>query len=975
MQPSKVQAPRILLPLSVFLLAALLPASRAADTPAPPDEPTSPADPIGLEPLDPEPPAPEPADFEPADFDLPRPFEPAGPEQIPLDIPHGGRAVAISVDPQNDDLMVVASETGGLFRTFSRGRRWIHVSGQSAFRFTDVQHSSTDSNQVVASARRGSWTLSRGGLWFSANGGIDWSQADVVPPTLQCRADWDAFGVDYEPQADRFWAATSCGVAFSEDGGARWKYLPVTPGHGNDSTEAIEATAPGHLKILTGNQIKVTTDGGANWSTSNQGLPAGPMARYHNQLAVSPYDPNHLLFIFQLSGGDTELHLSVDNGTTWQRIHTGTTSGRPPFVRTAYAASGLKDTYDIYVGDGVRLFRASVVHGAVPVLGDWNRLTISHADPADLAFANNRRTPLLLATDGGLHVMDAEGAWIYAGDMGRGYNALQVTEVVGQVTEVPGVPHVYFATQDNDIWASADGGRTWPGRRGSEGYYLDVWRAPLPEGQTRINGAACAPCKSFLDSALLADRNDFPEPPGAQGYPSLIKPRTYLQRTNNRGQFDLTEDMGATWQTRFSFPERAMVVPQVAGPPENPVIHSVFQRSNRTPQNHLAYGLKRILGVLDAGAPIVSEVQGLGNLGTFPTMFAFYRPFGVSPGSPNFMIAPDVLADQMMISRDGGTTWRPSPELTAWVTRNGNLLFSWEDRRKRREFGQVTSFGFDPTCAGHILIGTWERGILRSFDNGHSWSPVAGSGRIPRVSSFFFTDGGEVLISSYGRGLWRLPYTCPDVQVPEGIFDLLDRPALFVNGVLAPLAGVEPGGCADCKLVRVGLDGKVAGWDLDAAIAKLGGPKSLDPWLAAGNTVRGLYVEGDIPRALVVAGEKVEDAQIALPAPRQPEPSLVLETPAPAGLPLAQTREIVAIARGFSRAAKLRILVNGEFVETGVDLAFADDGTARLRVPIVPELGAHDLEVEQDGADGLRSAILEFHLTVRDFPEVSKTED
>ena len=43
------------------------------------------------------------------------------------DIANGGRANTIAVNPSNNDIIIVASESGGLFRSTNRGTTWHHV--------------------------------------------------------------------------------------------------------------------------------------------------------------------------------------------------------------------------------------------------------------------------------------------------------------------------------------------------------------------------------------------------------------------------------------------------------------------------------------------------------------------------------------------------------------------------------------------------------------------------------------------------------------------------------------------------------------------------------------------------------------------------------------------------------------------------------------------------------------------------------
>ena len=68
------------------------------------------------------------------------------------DIALGGRAVAIAVDPANENNIIVASESGGLFRSATHGAKWVQVSGSSTFWFTDVAYLPSNSSIVIATA-------------------------------------------------------------------------------------------------------------------------------------------------------------------------------------------------------------------------------------------------------------------------------------------------------------------------------------------------------------------------------------------------------------------------------------------------------------------------------------------------------------------------------------------------------------------------------------------------------------------------------------------------------------------------------------------------------------------------------------------------------------------------------------------------------------------------------------------------------
>ena len=70
------------------------------------------------------------------------------------DIANGGRANTISVNPANNDIILVASETGGLFRSSNRGVSWKHLDGLPEFSTSAVAFVPDDPTVVIDIARK-----------------------------------------------------------------------------------------------------------------------------------------------------------------------------------------------------------------------------------------------------------------------------------------------------------------------------------------------------------------------------------------------------------------------------------------------------------------------------------------------------------------------------------------------------------------------------------------------------------------------------------------------------------------------------------------------------------------------------------------------------------------------------------------------------------------------------------------------------
>ena len=100
-------------------------------------------------------------------------------EEFQPDIPYGGRANAIAVNPSDDRIMFVASESGGLFKTTDGGIHWSHVNTLPAYYMSAVAYVTSDillatTTDLFSAGNEG------GGIWRSSDGGLTWSH--IVDP-------------------------------------------------------------------------------------------------------------------------------------------------------------------------------------------------------------------------------------------------------------------------------------------------------------------------------------------------------------------------------------------------------------------------------------------------------------------------------------------------------------------------------------------------------------------------------------------------------------------------------------------------------------------------------------------------------------------------------------------------------------------------------------------------------------------------
>ena len=629
---------------------------------------------------------------------------------------------------------------------------------------------------------------------------------------------------------------------------------------------------------------------------------------------------------------------------------------------------------------------------------------MDHCDPADLAFRNDGRTPSLLAGDGGLYrTIDNGATWTFTGAGDKGYHALQITEVTGQLHNSDSRSDLYFATQDNDIWASGNNGVTWTGKRCCEGFYLNITRKYSAD--TRLTGVSCAGCGNFIAGALLSSQAGFPNPPNDAGNPRLLKPGQYIQNTSIAGIagsiFALTTNNGASWISRYGFPEEVRALSQIAGSDtNNPVIFTAVRNPGITSDGHEIIGIRRIANVLGTGTPIVSEVSGFGSLGIFATMFAWYKPYGVNPRDPNHLIVPDIVDNAVKVTRDGGASWQVDSTLTQLVTQSGAF------RYRMGPFTQVTTIAFDPDYSGHILIGTLQAGIMRSVDDGKTWEKIPHTELLPNVSSFFFMGDGGIAVSTYGRGLWKLAYERPRVEIPN-ILDQPGPPLIYFHGALIPLKDLlDPEKCPVCgfflarngRINEVVLDvqsqevrtvvlsgGRLQGYSFDGKKLEqrfetrlsekpgdFGGDKQLQEFvITQRGAVKGLYLEGNVLKGYILAKSDIELGQ--LPRRRELPPRVQLNLVQTGGQPNYQVGDIIEITGvGFDRHLPINVLYDGQPLPVPVEIRFENDNSFRLSIPIFGGLGGHTIVVQQKTPAGMIGDAVTFTFSVSDEENLKK---
>lgn len=732
---------------------------------------------------------------------------------VSKDATNAGRVQSIAISPTNRNRALIAMEFGGLWQTFGGGNAWFRVQTLPAVFVSDVEYGA-DGRTVVATVQRDNGTVNGGGIYVSRTSGDFWTRpATGVAPTP---ARTSANSVSHAPDERGLWyVGTTYGVATSRDDGLTWTHVAIEP------VQSVLAMPGGTVLAMTGTAVHRSDDRGATWriviSDDFTFESFSDPPRGGNKMDRSPYAPWAFIFknykydgIPPRKGSGALWFYELDSETkTLLPLPQGRWRG--PFVRVSRDLEFGGQHITVWVGEGwdgyyvTREDAASI--RAIRSDADWDDwvsfITPAgiHADMGDLGL-DSEFQPVLVGSDGGIFMPrpNAPHKWMSAAVPGSGMNSLQITDLAGtNVAQANGSTKtaLYFATQDNKIWSSPDGGQTWPRDDAQEGYRIETRPyagigEPVTVAYTRVGFGYGM---RFAGLALADQRDVSNRDENGQALDGHLdaddKPLDKLE-----GPFFIYQQAGSgiesswvrlRWQK--DVPGREVYVSFNSGSNWRKVADLNLDPKGEVKVSSGLFGWLPVSATggrigLVALTPVHSYLDGVvqtyddsdvvllpnnGSLGIRATMFDWHAVFGVHPLDWKFLIAPDINANDVKISRDGGATWTTNGALTQQVLRGGELKL-WDGSPYRM---QVTTVAFEPPppsserYRNRIFVGTRDAGIICSADRGLSWRTVKDSDKIKYITGFHFRPDGGVYVSSYGHGIWYVePATgCPEASV------------------------------------------------------------------------------------------------------------------------------------------------------------------------------------------------------------------
>ncbi|HUF10343.1 MAG TPA: T9SS type A sorting domain-containing protein [Rhodothermales bacterium] len=410
----------------------------------------------------------------------------------------GGRTKALAIDVTNEDHILAASTSSGMFKSTDGGNSWVKTTAPNQL------HSATSIAQNQAPGREHIWYYGTGdrapygmsssadglylahhrgdGIFKSSDGGETWTQ--LASTASNSPNQTDAFDFVYGIETfgeDGVIAATATGIYRSTDGGQTW----------TNPISLVDPERSPALEIAKGSDgmlyASLAGDGGGNGvSRSTDGIqwesftpPDWPESTVRTVIAPVPSNPNAVYFFVEVGSLEQQLRKYVE-GSGWSDL----TSGLPFNAQMATFGGNLMelsvkpdDENTVFLG-AIDLFRSTDGGQSFDLISGYG--PNFHVDQTAIVFYPSNPKRMLVGNDGGVYrVQDNTVATVSDNlpwqSLNNGYLTTQFyTVAIDHGT--PGSELVIGGTQDHGtvFTASSDPSEPWQILRGGDGAHVAI---------------------------------------------------------------------------------------------------------------------------------------------------------------------------------------------------------------------------------------------------------------------------------------------------------------------------------------------------------------------------------------------------------------------------------------------------------------------------------------------------------------------
>ena len=688
----------------------------------------------------------------------------------------GGRIHDVEVVPNSPEIVFIASASGGIWKSTSKGTIWKPVfDNELVSGFGDLAISKSNTDIIYAGTgeqqNRQSTTWGNG-MYKSTDQGETWSSIGlnktyhigkvIVHPKNSNVVYVAALGNLCKESKER-------GIYKSTNGGKTWKKVLYVNEFTGAVTIEMDKNDPNILYAATyqrmrkvwgfngggsGSGIYKTTNGGNTWTKLSKGLPPGDLGRIG--LATSRTRSN-IVYATIEHPDSSGFYRSANGGNSWKRMNK--LNPRPMYYSHIHVDPNNDDIVYMLATEFYRTENQGKSFYQLPTRPTYD--VGVHSDHHTLWINPKNSNHFFLGGDAGLHE-----SW----DYGKTYNRLNnipIGQFYGMGVDMETPYNVYGGMQDNHSWMAPSSTRHWLGILADDwkqvGFGDGMYQQPDPSSKILYNA-------SQNGNIIRVDRNT--------GNMQGLKP--IPEDTNEKYRFDwvtplaiskhnpkkiflggnrlfISEDAGISWSRTKDLSKNtnrdSLLIMGVLG------IDTKLSRNDGTSSYGEIISISesplwnRIIWVgTDDGNVQISKDAGktweeVGrNIQSLPPASYVSRVLASTKGRGVCYVTFDR-------HREGD--WNP------YIYKTDDYGQTWEKLGQGLPSGSINVIIEHPDNSDVLFVGT-ENSVFVSINGGQKWSKVTGN--LPTTlydDMLIHPRDKDLVLGTHGRSFWILDDTTP----------------------------------------------------------------------------------------------------------------------------------------------------------------------------------------------------------------------
>lgn len=665
---------------------------------------------------------------------------PLGPANV------GGRTRSLWIDPRNDNVILAAAISGGIWRSENGGATWKPLNEhQESLMASCITHNPKNPDIIyygTGESRANSADVNGSGVFKSTDGGRTFSRLASTVNRGGFDAIWD---IEHSKDDSNtlFVATHGQGLHRSTDGGNTWER--VTSAGNNMVNDVITLPGGRVLMSMQYNQVYASDSSGKNGTFKLVSFPSAPGSGTYGRIQLTSCRkfPNVMYAIFEGYGFNDPpkaFYKSSNGGRTWVQRTAPSSIGSSYQTYCLLLGASATDS-NVVVAGGVNIAQSN--NGG----SSWTSKTTGHSDHHCMLPFYTNTTEFLVGTDGGVYKYRYSSTAVQA-DLNNGY---YTTQFYAGAFGPDGYASISGA-QDNGTHVAT--GRLKSNKfYGADGAYAHIGLQDGSVAYFSTQNAGIRRIDNFNPSTPPAFTTGIDAPEFATEGVNFINAYTMspadqstLVYRTNAGVY-LTRDGGDNW-SKLNSVNRSGIKALAISNEANPVLYFGGSSAQLYKIENLNTAAKGSEVSYNSSVPFSITEDFLNSIVIHPSnKYTIYVSFSN-------------INSQGRVYRVTGLDGS-SPK---WTNVSGNLPPSLP----------VNMVAIDPAFPDKNLFAATDFGFYYSTDSGKTWNKEL---RIPNVAVHEVKARADrkLFLYTHGRGMWAI-----DLTAPSGTRKINARPALKV---------------------------------------------------------------------------------------------------------------------------------------------------------------------------------------------------